>query len=66
MSFCYVTHVPSHMLKKQAGGNQGEGSPNACETADGSGIENISTFSIEEELCYATRFEEGFNIPDPK
>ena len=58
---CTITHA-----KKQAGGNQGEGSPNACETADGSGIENISTFSIEEELRYATRFEEGFNIPDPK
>ena len=56
---CTITHA-----KKQAGGNQGEGSPNACETADGSGIENIST-SIE-ELRYATRFEEGFNIPDPK
>ena len=57
---CTITHTD-----KQTGGNQGEGSPNVCETANGSGIENNPTFSIE-ELCYATRFEEGYDIPDPK
>ena len=58
---CTITHA-----EKQTGGNQDEGSPNVRETANGNGNENNPTFSIEEELRYATRFEEGYDIPDPK
>lgn len=38
---------------------------NVHETANGNGNENNPTFSIEDELCYKTRFK-GYNIPDSK
>ena len=53
-------------FEKQTGGIQDEGLPNLHETADSNGDDNNPTFSIEEELRYATRFEEGYHIPDPK
>ena len=58
---CTITHA-----KKQTGGNQGAGTPNVCGTANDNRNENNGTFSIEEELLYATRYEEGYDIPDPK
>ena len=57
----YTTH-----FEKQTGGIQSEGLPSVHETANGNGDDNNPTFSVEEELRYATRFEEGYDIPDPK
>ena len=52
---CTITHA-----EKQTGRSKAEGSPNVLPS-----VRNTNpTFSIEEELHYATRFEEGYDIPD--